>query len=1115
MKRIIVTIFLSIFFLQAFSAHIKGGFFTYEYLGPGSSAGFNKYKITLTIYMICNPSVGQVTNPITFTIFNGNTSAMYSNPPVNLTRRYPLSKVVDDPCISNNQAKCYYEVVIYELNNYELPSSAAGYTISYQRCCRIAGMENISNSGSVGNTYSIIIPGSNSLVPNAEKNSSPFFPINDTAVVCSGSYFSYPFSATDKDGDVLTYALCAAYSGGSTADPSPDPADFPPYQQVSYNTTYSGAQPMGANVSINPTTGLISGVAPTISGFSTGEFVVTVCVTETRGGIYLGETRKELHIVVQDCVPVQAKLNPKAVTCDGFSVNFANASMLAPGTTYAWNFGDAASGANNTSDLAMPAHTYTDTGVYKVVLRVVLGGFCTSQDSISVGVYPGFLPDLTTVGALCKGKPVTFKDQTTTNFGTTTGWRWDFGNTAVTDDTSRLAGPQYTYPNAGTYNVTLIVGNTLGCIDTVVKPITIADNPLLTMLSKDTSYCGLDTLQLSAAGTGTFSWTPASNIINANTAMPLVYPTVPTVYKVTLNQAGCTSQDSVTVSPTNNLTTSITASSTSVCEQDTLTLTANSNYTSNLSWSWSPATSVSDPLLKTTKAFPATTATYTLTTRLGRNCVATATQIINVKPLLTPNAGPDRSICVGQTTAQLSVSGGIVGSTYQWTPATSLSNPTIANPVASPGITTIYKVTVSTPGCASAKSDSMQVLVKDLPLISLTNDTLICTIDTLQLQGFGSGSFAWSPNYNINNVNSNNPLVSPDVPTTYYAILTDASGCKNFDSVFVDVKAFVTINAGNDTTICRTDAFMLNTVSDALNYKWTPALYLNSNILKRPLATPLDPSITYTVVGNIGKCQSSDQVTIRTVPYPLVNITPDTIICFAQSAQLFASGGSKYAWTPASFLSNVNVANPVSIKPDATIRYTVSVTDVLGCPKAVTASVLVTVLPKLIADAGPNDTSIVIGQPLQLTGTGGTSYLWSPPTWLSSTTISNPVSTAEDNILYKLKVSNIAGCFASDSIFVKVFKVPPSFYVPSGFSPNNDGRNDVFKPILLGMRSLNYFRVFNRWGQQVFATSQQNLGWDGTINGNPQDPGTYVWMAEGETFAGQVIKKRGTVILLR
>src|SRR6186997_276438 len=159
MKKFFVSVFLSISLLSAFSAHIKGGFFTYEYLGQGSDATKVRYKITLTVYMSCNPSSGQVTNPINFSIFQGNSAAMIANVSVPLTTRYDLGKVVDEPCITNDQAVCYYTIVQYVLADYEFTVNSSGYTISYQRCCRIAGMENLQNSGNVGNTYSITIPG--------------------------------------------------------------------------------------------------------------------------------------------------------------------------------------------------------------------------------------------------------------------------------------------------------------------------------------------------------------------------------------------------------------------------------------------------------------------------------------------------------------------------------------------------------------------------------------------------------------------------------------------------------------------------------------------------------------------------------------------------------------------------------------------------------------------------------------------------------------------------------------------------------------------------------------------------------------------------------------------
>ena len=114
-----------------------------------------------------------------------------------------------------------------------------------------------------------------------------------------------------------------------------------------------------------------------------------------------------------------------------------------------------------------------------------------------------------------------------------------------------------------------------------------------------------------------------------------------------------------------------------------------------------------------------------------------------------------------------------------------------------------------------------------------------------------------------------------------------------------------------------------------------------------------------------------------------------------------------------------------------------------------------------------------------------------------------------------MQVTSAAGCIAIDTIDVNVYKVKPDFYVPDAFTPNGDGLNDAFRPILIGMKSLKLFKVYNRLGQLVFSTNVQKRGWDGTINGNPQDAGVFVWMAEGEDYLGKIIFKKGTVTLIR
>ena len=568
------------------------------------------------------------------------------------------------------------------------------------------------------------------------------------------------------------------------------------------------------------------------------------------------------------------------------------------------------------------------------------------------------------------------------------------------------------------------------------------------------------------------------------------------------------------LTPLFDLTNAITASPTSICQEDTVLLTGTSNH-NIVSWKWSPATSLTAPLSRITKGFPLISTSYSLETRWGRNCVVSDTINIPVKALAIPDAGPAGYICSGQTVTSLSASG---GDTYTWTPVTGLSNPNIANPVASPGSTTLYTVHVGVNGCSRKKDDTVRIEVKARPYLRVTNDTIICIVDGLQLNATGGGTVIWTPNYNINNTSILTPFVTPAISTTYHVRLTDIFGCYRDDSVIVDVKLKTVIDAGPDTSICKTEGFRLRTIGDALHYTWTPATYLNSDTAKNPLAAPLQTT-TYQVIGNIGTCSDTSAITIVVAPYPPANAGPDAVICSGFNASLSATGGSSYTWSPATYLSDPNIANPMVNEPAADIIYTVTVTDTLGCKKAVTDAIRITVIPKLHVHAG-NDTTIVEGEPLLLSGTGAGNYVWSwlpatLPGWLSATSIRTPVATPSDNIMYIVEGTDSHGCRGTDSVNILVFTVDPDMYVPTAFTPNNDGINDIIKPILLGMKSLTYFRIFNRFGEEVYETTEKDKGWNGIFKGKPQDAGTFVWMAQGVTYKGQVKTKKGFVVLIR
>ena len=442
---------------------------------------------------------------------------------------------------------------------------------------------------------------------------------------------------------------------------------------------------------------------------------------------------------------------------------------------------------------------------------------------------------------------------------------------------------------------------------------------------------------------------------------------------------------------------------------------------------------------------------------------------------------------------------------------------TIQNPAyqyASAGVRNATLLVGSSKGCSSLVTQ--QVTAENNPALTLPfHDTLICSIDTLPLRAIGSGNFAWTPTTNMLNSHTATPLVFPKDTATYVVTLEE-NGCSTSDSIKVNVLDFITVQLPVDTTICATDAFVLSPVSHALQYQWSPAATLNNPSIKNPVATPLVNTI-YNVTANLGKCQDKTSMLVKLVPYPVVKASDDTTICYSKTVQLHATmTASAFTWSPVNSLLYSRTLHPVA-GPQQTTSYIITVTDVLGCPKPVSDTVAVNVMARISANAG-HDTTIVAGQPLQLQASGGYIYTWTPITGLSNANIANPIATlgaSVDSILYTVKVATPEGCSAIDQVNVKIFKTGPDIFVPTAFTPNNDGRNDMLTPVPVGIKNISYFRVYNRWGELVFATNKIGQGWDGSFAGALQPSGTYVFTVEGTDYTDKVLQRKGTVVLIR
>lgn len=445
----------------------------------------------------------------------------------------------------------------------------------------------------------------------------------------------------------------------------------------------------------------------------------------------------------------------------------------------------------------------------------------------------------------------------------------------------------------------------------------------------------------------------------------------------------------------------------------------------------------------------------------------------------------------------------------------------IANPkfqYAGPLNASVNLIVTSSKGCTD--SVRKRIVVSEKPIIQLAfKDTVICSIDSLLIPVTGAGNFTWTPNDHIVGMNSDQPIVFPK-DTTKYIVTTSNNGCVNTDTVTVNVLDYITVKVAQDTTICATDSVVLRTDSHALSYSWTPSSTLNDARLKNPIANPATTT-TYTVIGNLGKCQATDQITVTVVPYPQANIiTADTTICYGNRIQIMASyTGNDVRWTPSQSLLYANNINPIA-GPDKTTMYTLSVRDTIsGCPKTVKDSIKISVTPKIYVNAG-RDTMLVPEQLLTLSATAssGSQFNWTPSLGLNNPTIYNPtvqLGKGIDSVIYRVRVTESGGCYGEDDLTVKIFKSLPDILVPSGFTPNGDGKNDILRPIPIGITELQYFRVYNRWGQLIFSTSQVGMGWDGRHNGIPQSSGTYVFVTQGKDVFGKTVFRKGTSVLIR
>jgi gliding motility-associated-like protein len=773
MKKLIIFLMFVCTIPSAFADHITGGEMYYKLLSV--SGGECKYAVTIKMYMLCS-SERQFNDPTTVAIFNRGTGERITNVLVGLSDIQVLNLTNPNKCVTNPPTVCY-RVGFY---NFEvtLPVSEEGYVITAQIVFRINGIKNlIPNYGNIGATYTAEVPGTDNGTGAAANNSARFTG-NDLVIICANNSFSYNFGAEDADGDQLRYALCNAYQGGSSGfgnnSPPPPP---PPYESVPYGTGFSGSNPLGISVTIDPNTGVIHGLAP-----GSGIYAVTVCVTEFRNGKAIATQRKDLQINIASCTIAAASLRPEYMLCrDSMNLRLQNLSTSPLIKTYQWQIFDAEGSSFYNSTESSLSYTFADTGSYKIRLVINKDDLCSDSSESIVRVYPGFKPDFDFSG-ICFGKPTNFKDRTKTVYGAVSRWEWDFPTQPEPPLIEQ--NPQFTFNNMGGNSARLIVYNSNGCIDTITKTIAIVDKPPLDLAFRDTLICVNDQLQLKANASGKFTWSTSNQIVANNSSTITVSPHFTTTYYADIDDNSCKNRDSVVVRVTDHVDLT-TMPDTTICAGDAIVLNVQSN---GLKYTWTPEVDLDDATLATPKASPAASTTYSVIARIG-GCSASDAIVVKAVPYPFAFAGNDTLICFN-TPAQLH--GSTDGRTFVWEPTNGMRNSSSLNPVAAPTSTTAYILSAyDVNGCPKPGKDT--IVVQVLPKIQAYagGDTAVVIGQPLQLHASGGSFYKWFPSEGLSADDIPDPIArynTSSIGLKYKVYISNEAGC--LDSAFVSVKVF-------------------------------------------------------------------------------------------------------------------------------------------------------------------------------------------------------------------------------------------------------------------------------------------------------------------------------------
>jgi gliding motility-associated-like protein len=543
--------------------------------------------------------------------------------------------------------------------------------------------------------------------------------------------------------------------------------------------------------------------------------------------------------------------------------------------------------------------------------------------------------------------------------------------------------------------------------------------------------------------------------------------------------------DDITFSPCGpGLNISISPSNTLVCSGQSLTLLSNYTsgsyttpqyqwqYSTNGGVSWTNIVGANSPNYPIASASSTNAGMYQLLASENGNILNSSCRII-AGPVsfsvasLTVNSP---SICLGQSATLIASS----ATSYIWS-----SGSTTNSIVVTPTSTTNYTINANFGTCSTQTVTTVSII----PQPTLTvNSGSICA----------GGSFVMSPLGAINYTFSGGSATVTPIATSNYTIL-GSSGASCSGSITCNVSVIpipiLTLNSG---TICSGNSFTLNP-SGATSYTYSSLIAI------------INPTITstFTVTGiNSAGCSNTATTTIYVANTPTLTVNSGSV-CLGESFTITPSGMNVYLLSSP---SNI-------VAPGYNASYTVIGTNTVGCISTQTAISTVIVKPKPIINAG-RDTLINIDESVVLHGTGDVvvGFLSMNGESLICNFCPDVEVSPNSTTCYLLKGENSFNCIAYDEVCVTV-KKDWEVYIPNAFTPNEDGDDEFFLPIGYGIVDIKLI-IFDRWGNQIFKSTDAQKGWNGKFGGKICEQGIYVYLAEITTMAGLLKNKVGHVSLL-